>query len=461
MNPGDHIYKEGDIVHMSNRKLGIAAMLLAAVSAAGCGGNNGSPDNPTAEKAEGKAFNYEQSATLTFYNNIGVPDSYFTDYIEPHVKKKFPNVTLTYISSSVKENTMENFVTAGTVPDIILTTDSSLIRYMDLGVMQNLDPVAKTNGIDLNVFRDDMIQTLRGYSDKGELYVLPWTFGTYALFYNKDIFDKFGAAYPKDGMTWDSPELKAIVEKLSRTDGGVPYRGLEINMGGLIGQNQLSLPLVNAQTDKAAVNTDEWKKLIETYKAFYQISGNQKPDSATFDGAKAFIEERSAALWVGNAVYPRLIDLEKKGDGFNWDIVSVPTFKQAPNTTIQYGGALYGISSMGGNKDLAMHIISMLTSAEVQTEGGRLLRYPTLKAVDVKEAFGKGESFLDQKNMKSLHLTKIASSPKPTKYDSIARSVLSGKVNEILKGIKDTNTALREAEEEINKKIAEQKAAGK
>lgn len=448
------------------KKTGAAAMLLLAlVSAAGCGGAGGTDgrqgDNEASKALnEGKAFDYDQAATLTFFGNIGVPDSYFTDYIEPHVKRKFPNVTLKYASDAVKDNKMDNFVASGTVPDIILTTNGNLIKYIDLGVMRSLDPIAKTNGIDLGVFRDDMTLTLRAYSDQGELYALPWTFGTSALFYNKDIFDRFGVAYPKDGMTWDSPELKALVEKMSRTDGGVQYRGLEINMSSLIGQNQLSLPFVNAQTNKAAVNTDDWKQLIDTFKSFYDIAGNRKPDTATYDGQKSFIEERNVAMWVGNAVYPRLIDMEKKGQGFNWDIVSVPTFKQAPETTIQYGGALYGISSTGGNPDLAMHIISLLASAEVQIEGGKLLRYPTLKAVDVKEAFGKGESFLDSRNMKSLHLTKIAPTPKPTFYDSIAKTVLNGKVNEVLNGRKDTNTALREAEEEINKKIAEQQAAG-
>lgn len=445
---------------MRNKTAIVVTLLFMIVWSVGCSGKKEIADSG-GEKAASKAFNYEQTATLSFFNNIGVPDSYFKDYIEPHVKKKFPNVTLKYFSDSVKDNTMDNFVATNSVPDIILTTDARLIYYNELGVMQSLDPIAKTNGIDLSAFRDDIIQTLRGYSDKGELYALPWTFGTYALFYNKDLFDRFGVAYPKDGMTWDSPELKTIVEKLSRTDSGVQYRGLEINMGGLIGQNQLSLPFINAGSDKAAVNTDEWKKMVDKFKGFYDISGNRKPDTATFDGQKAFIEERSVAMWVGNAVYPRLIDLEKKGEGFNWDIVSVPTFEQAPNTTIQYGGAVYGISSKGGNNDLAMHIISILTSAEVQIEGGKLLRYPTLKAVNVKEAFGKGESFLDKKNMKSLHLTKIAPPQKPTKYDSIAKSVMNGKVHEVLKGLKDTNTALREAEEEINKRIAEQKAAGK
>jgi hypothetical protein len=44
-----------------------------------------------------------------------------------------------------------------------------------------------------------------------------------------------------------------------------------------------------------------------------------------------------------------------------------------------------------------------------------------------------------------------------TKYDDIAQSVLISKFNQYKKGTADVNTILREAEEEINKKIEEKK----
>lgn len=405
-------------------------------------------------------FDTNQAATISFYNNIGVPDSYYTDSIEPHIRKKFPNVTVEYVNSSTTGNAMSDLIAANTVPDIILTTNAAMLNYVQLDALQTLDPLIKKNNLDISVFRDDMIAALQGYYTDGSLYALPWTYGTYALFYNKEIFDRFGVDYPRDGMTWDDPELRSMIEKLSRSDGDEQFRGLEFNLG-LLGVNPLSLPFVNPDTEKAVVNTNEWQSFIRTLQTFYNITGNEKPSDTTFDGQKAFIEQKNVAMWVGNAVYPRLIGLEKDGQGFNWDIVSLPTFKEAPGMGPQYAGALYSISSTTKHADLAMQIISHLTSAEVQIEGGSLLRYPTLKAIDVKEAFGKGEDFLESKNMNALHLNQIAPTPRYTKYDATAKGILNTKVHEVMKGQKDVNTALREAEEEINAKINEEKAMGK
>lgn len=438
-------------------------LLLMIVGTVGCTGVN-KEQVPAGKEETNKptaSLDTQQTATLTFYNDIGVPDTYYTDYIEPHIKRKFPNVTIKYTNASSQGNAMDSMIASNTIPDIILTINANMLKYVDLGALLQLDPLVKTNNIDLSVFRDDMMESLRGYYDKGELYVLPWTYGTSALFYNKDIFDRLGVEYPKNGMTWDSPELKSLIAKLSRAEGGQQIRGLEMNLGMLINTNQLSLPFVDPITEKATVNTDGWKRLIETYRGLFQITGNEKPDKASLDAADHFIVDGNIAMWAGNAVYPRLIDLEKQGKSFNWDIVTLPTFKEAPGMGIQYGGALYGIGSTTKNKDLAMHIIAHLTSADVQKEGGMLFRFPTLKSPEVAQAFGKGDKLLEDKNMKSLQINKIAKTPKPTKYEAIAKSVLLTKAGEVLKGKKDVNTALREAEEEINSKISAQKTGSK
>ncbi|TMV52847.1 extracellular solute-binding protein [Paenibacillus mesophilus] len=432
---------------------GLLALALLVMGAAGCGGK------PEAGKTEGEAgkasdtsFDYSQAATLTMYNPTVSPD-YYRDYVEPHIRKKFPNVKIEHINPSDPGNGLDSLIAAKKIPDIYLTTTTGIPALLERGLLADLEPVVKKHKIDLTVFEDPMLQSIRGISDKGELFGLPWTYGSTALFYNKEIFDRYGVAYPKSGMTWDSPELRDMVVKLNRPQDGI--RGIMFNLGNMLGQNQLSLPFVDPKAEKALVQTEGFKRIIDTFAALYKAGGAVDPADFDASGQKAFITKRNVAIWAGNAVYPNLIDLEKKGNGFNWDIVSLPTFKEAPGIGTQYFGAVWAVSSANGNQEMAAHIISVLTSAEVQIEGGGLLRFPTLKEPAVKDSLGKGESFLQSKNMKALQINKIPAATKPTKYDSAASGILVSKAAEVIRDQKDSNTALREAAEEIDKKIAE------
>jgi multiple sugar transport system substrate-binding protein len=433
----------------------VFASLLLVAGTLGCSSSK-SDSSPTSgdketPKAE-KGFDYNQTATLTMFNGTVSPD-YYKSYVEPHIKKKFPNVTIEHLNPADKGNAIDDLIAAKKFPDIYLTATNGIASLMDKGLLTNIDPIVKTNKIDLSVFEEPMLQSIRGISPKGELLGLPWTYGSTALFYNKDIFDRYGVAYPKDNMSWDSPELKDMVVKLNRPQDGIS--GIMFNLGNMLGQNQLSQPFVDPKTGKTYLQSDNFKRIIDTFAGLYKAGGSVPKDDFDSSGQKAFITKRNVAIWAGNAVYPALIDLQKKGEGFNWDIVSLPTFKEAPGVGTQYFGAVWLASAANGKQELATQIISQLTSAEVQIEGGGLIRFPTLKDPAVKAALGKGEKFLEVKNMKALQINKIPPATTPTLYDSTATSNLTSKAVEVIRDGKDTNTALREAAEAADKKIAE------
>jgi ABC-type glycerol-3-phosphate transport system substrate-binding protein len=64
-------------------------------------------------------------------------------------------------------------------------------------LMTDITPLVKQTATDLNQVA----------SDDGWLVGIPFTQQFSALYYNKDIFDKFGVSYPKDGMTWSCRRL--------------------------------------------------------------------------------------------------------------------------------------------------------------------------------------------------------------------------------------------------------------
>jgi ABC-type glycerol-3-phosphate transport system substrate-binding protein len=91
-------------------------------------------------------------------------------------------------------------------------------------VPTDLQPLAKKHGFDFNKFDTKLVDSIKSYSDQGQIYYLPYNTLAFALMYNKDIFDKFGVPYPKDNMTWD--EAIELGKKLTRTEAGVNYIGL-------------------------------------------------------------------------------------------------------------------------------------------------------------------------------------------------------------------------------------------
>ena len=73
-----------------------------------------------------------------------------------------------------------------------------LNQYLQVGGLADLTPFIEKNNVDLSKYGPSM-QTLK-MNEK--YYVLPYRSSSYAIFYNKDIFDKAGEPYPID-ITWE------------------------------------------------------------------------------------------------------------------------------------------------------------------------------------------------------------------------------------------------------------------
>src|SRR5690606_21529535 len=118
----------------------------------------------------------------------------------------------------------------------------------------------KKHNLDLNRFEPEAIEALMAATQTNDLAGIPYTRHFYALYYNKDIFDKFGVDYPPDGMTWD--QAYDLARKLTRMEDGIQYRGLNL-VPVERPASQLSLPYVDMNTKKTVINSDSWKRVME------------------------------------------------------------------------------------------------------------------------------------------------------------------------------------------------------
>ncbi|MFC6226366.1 ABC transporter substrate-binding protein [Paenibacillus allorhizosphaerae] len=426
-------------------------VILSLIS--GCGGNT--PASGVPGKSETSAPTPEskpEPVTIRVLQySADITDNDFTNLVAGPVHAKYPHITLELVRMP-KGLTLQDLVTSGDIPDLIYTGSRQIENFKALAIPADMNELVKKHKMDLGVFDANVMDIIKQRGDKGELYALPWSMNFSALYYNKDIFDKFGVPYPKDGMSWE--EVIALGRNVARTDGPVTYKPL--NAGFF---NNFAAPYqvnyVKAGTETPQINNDNVKKALALYKQITDLPGNKE---SVNNGRPVFEKDRTMAMLPDfGEVLGELADLEKAGNPMNWDVASYPNMPDAPGRGYETVGFLLMLSSKSKVPDEAFRVISALTSEEIQMKLARGGKVSPLKDLKYREAFGDDVAAFKGKNVKGIF--KSSSSPSPTraKYEDIGRSVLGTYVTKAVKDELDINTALRMAEEEAANKINTEK----
>jgi multiple sugar transport system substrate-binding protein len=421
-----------------------------------CSGQTAQPSSAASNPAPESAARPQASSpadmspvTLTFYNLSQTTEDEFNQTIAAPVNRKFPNVTLKFLADS-KSSKLADLVATGEIPDIVYYANGNLSTVYQLKLFMDMQPLVKKYQVDLNKFDPALLKSVQSLSDKGELFGFPDNIKLNSLLYNKDIFDKFGIPYPKDGMNWS--ETLDLAKKATRTDGGVQYRGFDFKHGYLANVNQLSLPLIDKATGKAKVNTDGWKLWMTTMKSFYDIDGNQLTKDLMNKDWDLFFKDKVLAMDESQGIFNMLPDAEV--NGLNWDMVTTPFFTQEP-----HGGIppfhLIQVTQAGKNPDMAFQVANYIVSDEIQTVRTRSGNMTSLNNPQIRKQFGLDLDVLKGKNIAAFFKNEITRPVELHPDDSLARNSIVISFRDYAQGLKDVNTALRDAEESANQKIAE------
>jgi multiple sugar transport system substrate-binding protein len=109
---------------------------------------------------------------------------------------------------------LQTRIAAGTAPDVFFVLDGYVAGFAERGVIDPIDDLVTSAGIDLSSYYDAHIEGLR-YND--QLWGLPRDGAPVAMFYNVDAFDAAGVSYPDD--TWDWDTFLDAAQKLTQRDG--------------------------------------------------------------------------------------------------------------------------------------------------------------------------------------------------------------------------------------------------
>ena len=434
-------------------KRGFAAFVLAALmlftAACGSGAGSGKDDG-----AAGQNQKPSEPVKLLFYSHyLNDFDNYFNNIIKGMTEKKFPHITIEFLMGLDKNPKLDELISSGVNPDIIYAAQSyALVLRDNLKAVDDLAPYIKKVNLDLNKFEPSVMDGIKSYGTKGEIYALPFAMSPWALYYNKDIFNKFGVPYPKDSMTWD--ETIELAAKVTRQDGGVQYKGIALQLIDKMAL-QLSLPYVDPKTEKAALDSDGWKKLFNQMKRVVSIPG-------VFEGAEDIslysngLEKRTVAMVTNNNKIPRYLEEEK--NGLNWDLTTFPSYPEQMNVypSVEANSLILNVASK--HKDEAFKVIEYLVSDEVQLALAKSLQMSALKGEQFTKAFGENYPALKTKNLQGMFKGRPAPLKPTTIYDDLGLKAARDAYKEVTVNNKDINTALREANEKLNQAIAAEKA---
>jgi len=416
----------------------VTLCILVAITAAltGCqqSGKTQSPEAPPVEEPIST-----EPVKLTVFKGQAISDEEWDHLLVQPLKRKHPHITLEPLSGNLPD-----IIASGVVPDLLTQFNGYVTDFIPYQLLTDLTPLLAKHKIDLNRFDAVYLDALRVLSDKGELYGLPYSTQFNALYYNKDLFDRFGVPYPQDGMTWEDAAL--LAEKLTRQEGGTQYVGLSYEHISRL-SSSLSPDIVDMRKETATVNTDLWKKVFLLGHRINSIQGNVST------GNDEFIKNRRVAMYATVNLLTKLTDAVK--NGLNVGLAQYPSFKEQPNVYGYVDAHYMLISRQSKYKDQAMQVIELFTSDEVQRQMTRkFARLSPLQNAELKKQLAADIPQFSGIDISPIFKSKPSPAPAFSKHYRDARKILMTKYEEYNNGQTDVNTALREADEEINKMIS-------
>jgi multiple sugar transport system substrate-binding protein len=202
----------------------------------------------------------------------------------------------------------------------------------------------------------------------GKQYGLPIDMGTSAVYYNKDLFDAAGVAYPKPGWTWD--DLWAMAGKLTQQKSDHKQFGFQYStdlhwlypayggLGGTYFDQQLTKATFDTASSESALQTlldARVKTNVTPYGAEAKAISTQANGKQPFTLGLYGMEHN----WIGLIAY-----LHDKGVSVkNWDVAPVP---KGPAQVQIVGGQGFAIVAGAKRPDEAWAWNTFMVSDEVQ-----------------------------------------------------------------------------------------------
>jgi multiple sugar transport system substrate-binding protein len=156
---------------------------------------------------------------ITYFTFSAAPDHLDSlDQMVAAFQQANPNITVKVETAPFDQyfTKLQTLIAGGTAPDVFELNYENFVSYAAKGVLADLTPLAAAQSGFAERFYPRAYQA---FSRDGKQYGLPQSFSNVVLFYNKDLFDAKGVAYPTADWTWR--EELAAAQQLTDPAAGV------------------------------------------------------------------------------------------------------------------------------------------------------------------------------------------------------------------------------------------------
>lgn len=275
--------------------LSIMLTLVLIFSLAACGGSDQSGGDTTAENAEkseesGDSSSEDGTVEIT-YATWGM-ETEMQEMVDLYnASQNQVHVTLQVTPLSEYGTLMNEVLGTEEGPDVLWAGLQTRL-WGNAGMLAELQDKVTEDQMDLSVF---MEYPLKQNYVGDTLYGLPCYTDSYAICYNKAVFDKYGVEYPKEGWNWN--DYEALAEELNskiKAEGGNEFASaLAINEpahGTLLLLTCNGAKLYNEDVTACALNVPESVEMLEMVQRMVE-SGAQ----ADYD---TLVETNAASLFL-------------------------------------------------------------------------------------------------------------------------------------------------------------------
>lgn len=339
----------------------------------------------------------------------------------------------------------------GSGSDFDICTIKDVPGYTTLvnkGVLEPLDSYIEKDGVDLAAFK--------GLTDQitvdGKLYELPFRSDFWVLYYNKDVFDAAGVAYPTNDMTFDQYDELAralTVDTPGQEVYGAHYhtwRSAVQLFGILDGKNTI----LDGQYDFLKPYYD--MVLAQQEDGVCQDYATLKTSNLHYSGA--FSQGNVAMMNMGTWFIATMIEKVKSGeyaDCANWGIVKYPHAEGVePGSTLATITSL-SIPASAPHKDGAWEFVKFVCGekgAQIMASTGSI---PALMTDDTAEMISSMEGFPeDEESAEALQTANLYLEMPVSNKSSEIETALNEAHDNIMTG----NSTVEEGIADMNEKIS-------
>jgi len=288
---------------------------------------------------------------------------------------------------------LNTLVAGGTPPDVFAMDAPLYLDWQSRGALLNLQPYIDSNPGFLDNF---FPQTLEAYKLPEGYFGLPRDFQTIVLFYNKDMFDAAGMAYPTADWTYD--DLRAAAKALTKDtngDGKIDQFGFWTDVWDmeLFWSEAIWAyggEIISADHTKTLIGEPNARKAWEFIDSLFKDGSIPAPATSGEYGDDLFQSKSAAMTTIGHWAVPGYVSA-----GFKFGVAPMPKGPSGRATSVNSAG--FVLSAKGQHPDQSWKFVQFALSEAGQKRLAELgFAIPVLKDVANSDAYLKQPGDLDQ-----------------------------------------------------------------